>query len=385
MQLNILYIHQHFKTPSEGGVTRSYEVGQALVQSGHQVTFITSWNKSFKETKIIDGITVIYLPVAYKNKFSFIRRVISFLLFKNLALKTGKSLKKPDVIIAISTPLTVGLLGHRLAKHFQIPWLFEIWDLWPEVPIQLGIIKSSILKKELYKIEKKLYQSANKIIALSPMSLDYTEHLFPKKSVFIPNFSNNTRFQPNLPSKRLNKKFTIGYFGAVSIANGLDSFIDLAHYANDNNLSDFDFIVVGEGQSKKQLELETKQLSNIKFYPIQEKDKVANMIMTCDASYVSFLNHPIMQSCSPNKFFDGLAAGRLIITNTVGWIADLVEQHKCGFFASNPEDFFKQITLYVNSESELQKAQKNAKQLALDKFDKDKLIQKLEGSILACI
>ena len=171
----------------------------------------------------------------------------------------------------------------------------------------------------------------------------------------------------------------------MSIANGLDSFIDLAKYANDNNLSDFDFMVVGEGQSKEQLELKTKHLSIIKFYPIQEKDKVANMIMTCDASYVSFLNHPIMQSCSPNKFFDGLAAGRLIITNTVGWIADLVEQHQCGFFASSPEDFFKQITLYVDSEGELEKAQKNAKQLALDQFDKDKLIQKLEESILACI
>ena len=180
-------------------------------------------------------------------------------------------------------------------------------------------------------------------------------------------------------------KFRIGYFGAVSIANGLDSFISLAQYAEDNNFNNFEFWVVGEGQSKIQLEQETKHLKNIQFFPLLEKDKIAEMIMECQASYVSFLNHPIMQSCSPNKFFDGLAAGRLIVTNTVGWIAELVEQHDCGFYSITPEEFFDKIKPYTNSTEELHKAQHNAKQLAIDQFDKDKLIKKISDTISACI
>ena len=386
MQINILYIHQYFKTPEEGGVTRSYEIAKQLAQKGHRVTMITSWNKPQQRKKIIDKIEVIYLPIPYSNNFSFIRRIWSFLNFKTKALLFAKNLPKPDIIYATSTPLTVGLIGHELAKHFKCPWIFEVRDLWPEVPVQLGIINAKWLKNYLYKLESILLKSANQIIALSPYNKKYIDQIVPQKCTLATNFSNNERYRFPTQNNNQFQNFRIGYFGAVSTANGLESFIELARYAHQNKLSEFEFVLVGAGKSKNDLEASAKGLNNITFQNHLNKVQVAEAMLTCQASYISFINNSIMQSCSPNKFFDSLASGRLIITNTPGWIAETIEKNDCGFYANSSEDFFRKITPFATSSEQLQNAQESSKKLAVEHFDKTIVINKIEKIIIeACI
>ncbi len=94
-------------------------------------------------------------------------------------------------------------------------------------------------------------------------------------------------------------------------------------------------------------------------------------------SIFPFLNIPVLETGSPNKFFDGLAAGKMVILNFNGWIADLVEKNECGFTydPTNPSDFVERIKLYLNPDR-LMKSQKNAKKLAAQ-FEKSHLIEKL--------
>lgn len=385
MNLNILYIHQYFKTPEEGGVTRSYEIAKQLVKKGHQVTLITSWNKSHQEKKIIEGIEVIYLPVTYHNNFSFFRRILSFILFEYQAITLGKKLQRPDVIYATSTPLTVGLIGKKLASYFDCPWVFEIRDLWPEVPVQLGIIKSSILKKWLYKTEQKLLISANKTIALSPFNQKYINEIAPNKCELVTNFCNNELYQHKVNEQLVNDKFRIGYFGAISTANGLLRLVELAQYAFDMQLRQFEFVLAGQGKAENELKLLAKNLPNLTFLGHLNKEKIAETMLSCQASYISFLDHDIMQSCSPNKFFDSLAAGRLIVSNTAGWISELIKTNHCGFYAKTPIDFFEKIKPFITFPDELQKAQQNAKKLALTQFDRVDLINQIETVLLKTV
>lgn len=98
----------------------------------------------------------------------------------------------------------------------------------------------------------------------------------------------------------------------------------------------------------------------------------------CDASYVSYADYPSLWTGSPNKFFDGIAAGKLIILNFEGWIKDIVEEYGCGLYYDQhkPEEFWKKLEPYLNNSELLQKAQINSRRLALESFSKKELVSK---------
>lgn len=383
MKQHVLYIHQFFKTPQEGGITRSYDIAKELLRYGYKITILTTHNHKTLENKTIEGMEVIYLPIAYHNTFSFKQRIKAFYQFQKEAIKLGKELKQPDLIYATSTPLNVGYIGEKLAKYFSIPWVFEVRDLWPEAPIQIGAIKNILLKKALYIFEKTLYKSADKIVALSPAIKAHIEQKTETEVILVPNLCNNDRFDyhPNINTNN----FIIGYFGAISTANNLSRLLDVAEYISEIDSLGLEFRIYGEGKSLPQIKKRAKNLTNVKLYGKLSKIDLIKEINLCQASYISFLELPVLESCSPNKFFDSLAAGKLIITNTKGWIKELIEQHACGFYAQTPKDFLEKITLYVSQEESLTRAQQNSKKLALNDFDKKKLVYRINGVISACI
>ena len=171
--MKILYIHQYFVTPSEPGGTRSYWISKELIKHGHEVTMITTTtdNEKPRETTI-EGIKVIYLKIPYSNKMSIFKRIIAFIKFMTLTAWYVIKTEKHDLAIATSTPLTVGfpaLIGKKLKG---LPYIFEVRDLWPEVPVQMGGVKNKYAIKFLYWFEKTIYKNAKHIVALSPGMYD---------------------------------------------------------------------------------------------------------------------------------------------------------------------------------------------------------------------
>ena len=142
--MNILYIHQYFLTPQEPGGTRSYWLAQELIKNGHQVAMLTSSAKFQEEIKElnIDGIKVIYVKEDYDQNMSITRRLKAFVKFMYKSSMIGMQQKNIDLVIATSTPLTIGIPALVLKWFKKIPYIFEVRDLWPEVPIQMGAIKN---------------------------------------------------------------------------------------------------------------------------------------------------------------------------------------------------------------------------------------------------
>ena len=165
--MKILYVHQYFKTPEEGGSIRSYYLAKGLVDAGHEVTMITAHNFSY-EVKKVDGIEVHYLPVSYDNSFGFFQRLWAFFQFVRLARREALALTKHDLAYVMTTPLTTGFIATYLKKELDLPYYFEVGDLWPEAPVQMEVIRNPWLKKWLYSLEKRFYFEADKVIALSP-------------------------------------------------------------------------------------------------------------------------------------------------------------------------------------------------------------------------
>lgn len=381
--MNILYIHQYFKTPQEPGGTRSYWIAQELIKNGHSVTMLTSKSNmnTNSEVRVVDGIEVVYLNVRYDNKMSLFQRATSFLKFMFLSTYFAFKQKDLDLVISTSTPLTVGLPALLLRKFRKIPYVFEVRDLWPEVPIVMGAIKNKQLIKLSYQFEKLIYSNAAHIIALSPGMRDgvVKAGVHPQKISMIPNMSKIDEFWPRqknislMRSFGLNEcSFKIVHFGALGKANGAMSIIETAKVLK--NVDCFDFIFLGGGATELELRrvCESEGLRNVHFlgtFPMHLTSEIVNL---CDVSIVSFLDLPILYTNSPNKLFDSLSAGKPIIVNSAGWTKELVEKHNCGLFVDplNAEDLASKLYWLKNNPNNVKEMGIASRKLAENTFDK---------------
>lgn len=385
--MRILYIHQYFKTPEEGGAIRSYYVASALVQAGHEVVMLTSHNQAQHEIRTIEGIEVHYLPVYYDNELNTLERSRAFLQFLRKAKASIDQLAPFDLCFASSTPLTIGLLALYAKKRYKIPFIFEVRDLWPEAPIQLGYIRNPAIKATFRKLEQQLYAKAEKVVALSPGIAAGIKKASPSASVHsIPNMADCTFFQPGPKNSSfariydLENSFVISYFGAAGHANHLQ-YLLLAAQECQLQHRNVKFLIAARGRQLDDLKEQVEQThsQNIVFVPYGSKQQVQNWLSITDAVYTSFGPYPVLETNSPNKFFDGLAAGKLSIVNTKGWLKELVEENHCGFYANpeDPEEFVARLKPFLESPSLLHEYQQNARKLAQNQFSTEKLTKKL--------
>lgn len=168
-------------------------------------------------------------------------------------------------------------------------------------------------------------------------------------------------------------------------ANGLTYIVEAAKLAQEQGLSDVEFIFMGDGATQPKLKAMVAEydLSNVKFLGNHPMDTLCEVVNLCDASITSFKNLPILKTNSPNKLFDSLSAGKPIVVNSAGWTKDLVEKEKCGFFVNpeNPQDFADKIKLYKDNKELLDKWGKNARRLSETTFDKAILSSKVADVI----
>jgi glycosyltransferase involved in cell wall biosynthesis len=404
--MRILYLHQYFRTPQEGGAIRSYYLAKALVEKGFDVEVITSCNGPEDKFEIIDGIKVHYLSVFYDNSQGFVGRISSFLKFVYRCYRKAATIPNIDVCYATSTPLTVGLISLRLKKKYNIPYYFEVRDLWPEAPIQMGAVRNPVLKKFLYKLEKDIYKNAQRLIALSPGIRDGIEKsLGIEKPIYIlPNISDCEFFRPEAKNLELENKFNVkgkfvvSYFGAIGKVNHLEFMLDGITACQNKNLNQIHFLIAGKGSEVERIEkiARDRKLGNVTFLGFQNKEGVKEILNVTDAAYISFADKPILETNSPNKFFDAIAAGKLCIVNSKGWIKEMIEQKECGFFADpyNPDEFINKLEIFLNDRSKLLLFQNNSRKLAETYFSRSiqterfvKLFSKEErlDSILASV
>jgi len=382
--VNILIIHQHFKTPDEGGALRSYFLAKALVKKGFKVQVLTGLSGKNRQSQVhIEGFEVHYLPVTYANNFGFWRRIFSFLKFVWLCIRVSRKLRDVELVYAISVPLTVGLAARWMKWRHGIPYIFEVGDLWPDAAIELDVIQNSILKNFLWRMERRIYMNAKSIVALSPAIREAIQKKAPGKTLYvIPNMSDCEYFKEERKDERLAEKlkvrgkFVVSYFGAMGFANGLEYLLEGARFCQDENLP-IHFILAGDGAERMNLVEKSKKLklNNFSFQTFQNRDGIHELMNVTDAVFVCYRNAPILETGSPNKFFDGLAAGKLIIVNFGGWIRKEIEEAQCGFYVNpaKPEEIAAQLkTLLTKPSTEYGK---KARELAMMKFSREKLTE----------
>jgi len=400
-RMNILYLHQYFVTRSEVGGTRSYEFARYLVNQGHRVTMVTSASgrqsdsQSRTRRRNVDGIEVIDIRAGYEallhgTALGYFARVLAFIKFAVASSLVVLRQPKPDVVFATSTPLTIGIPALVASKFHKTPLVFEVRDLWPEAPIQIGAIRNLLIIKTLQWFERTIYRHSSHVIALSPGMLEgIVAAGVPLARVsMIPNASDLELFSPEVDGTEfrarlgLNGQFVCSYFGAMGEANDLRQVVEAAKCLQEKGEKDIAFVLHGKGKRRSELEsfCRTQGLKNVVFSdPIPDKYQIARLAAASDACMTIYKDIPILYTCSPNKLFDTLAAGRPAIVNSPGWLKELVESNEVGLYA-RPGDgvHLAECVRYLRDHPEIAKAfGQNARKLAEQKFDRNKLAAQL--------
>ncbi|MEZ4829914.1 MAG: glycosyltransferase, partial [Bacteroidia bacterium] len=166
--------------------------------------------------------------------------------------------------------------------------------------------------------------------------------------------------------------------GALGKANGVESMIKLAR-ACEQAGGEIQFLIAGEGSEKKRLEEMASDLGNMRFLPVGDKAMMQRYFSLADAAYISFASVPVLETTSPNKFFDSLAAGKMIIINIPGWIRQITENAGCGFYLNpaDPEGGAKMLKALANNPDRVKEFQRQARHLAEDQFEREKLCKQI--------
>ncbi|MDP6635094.1 MAG: glycosyltransferase family 4 protein [Phycisphaerae bacterium] len=349
--MRILYIHQYFATERGRTGTRSLEQARAMQACGHEVTMLIS-SAQLRDDEIppgrgvirrgtIAGLPVIVLHVPYDQRMGYARRIAAFLKFMMLACRVVLGGPRWDLIYASSTPLTVGIPALAGKLFRSIPYFFEVRDLWPDIPVALGVIKDGVLARGLRIAELLIYRHARVIVAangdMARMIRRKTHNRKP--IVAVPNACDIDLFDPDRRDGEfrrlhgLEDKIVCIHAGPFGRVNHLECVLDAAELLGDSET--LSFVLIGEGREKLRIQAQVAErgLSNVLILDAIPKQELTAVLADCDIGLVTVIPVAELEWNCSNKFCDYLSSGLPVVLNYRGWHERLLFDHECGLSA----------------------------------------------------
>jgi colanic acid biosynthesis glycosyl transferase WcaI len=298
------------------------------------------------DTRHVDVFRTWLWPLPNRKAHERMRNYASFCL--SAALR-GLFIPRPDVIIATSPQLLVGLAGWWLALARRTPFVFEVRDLWPESLAAVGLgTEGSLLHHVLAAVAKFLYQRADRIVVVTPA---FREHLIERRRVLaekiavVENGVETDLFTP-LPeagNDRLRQelgaagKFLVCYAGTMGMAHGLETLLETASLLRQN--PEVLFLLVGEGAEKERIKTlaQSRGLANVRFLDQQPREKIPAFISASDACLVLLKKAEIFKTVIPTKMLEFMSSARPVILGVEGEARKIVEEAGAGL-AIEPEN-----------------------------------------------
>ena len=399
--MQLIYLHQYFKFPNEPGGTRSYDLAKSFANNGYKVEVVTTtsdeqFNNKKRWTLVRkENLTIHYIYLPYDNNQSFLKRTTVFVRFIFFAIFKLLSLKA-DVILATSTPLTIGIPALIKKWIHKTPYIFEVRDVWPEAVIAVGAIKNKLLQKTLFWLENLIYKNSAAIVPLSSDMKKSIVSRYPeladKPISIIENLSEINRFQNGFDSKTSIVKekigfiprFTVLYAGTFGQVNGIDFVIKLAEKIKMID-SSIVFILIGNGAKKDETLAEANMRgvlnSNVFIWDAVSKNELPQLYHEASMGSSFVINIKELWANSANKFFDTLAAKRPILINHGGWQKEVILKENIGYIL--PQNIEEMDVLnfarYTQDNSLISTQRNNAVKVANNNYSLEIAVKKYQN------
>lgn len=361
--MRILYINHYAGSPHHGMEFRPFYLAREWVRLGHDVQIIASSQSHIRSRQpqlagqcrldeCIDGIhyTWFETPVYFGNGIGRVRNMSYFVSRLYRESKLLAAAFKPDVVIASSTyPMDIWP-AHRIAKLAGAKLVFEVHDLWPLTPMELGgMSRRHPFIMLVQAAEDYAYRHADGVVSMLPKVREYVESrgMAPAKLHIVPNGIDPNEWRADSPDLQvaanhvLNTQHdkghsVIGYAGTHGISNALDTFLNAAKLMRDEKVS---FVLVGNGPDKATLQrwVEAEQLPNICFIDPILKEQIPALLQLFDVAYIGWRRQSLYRfGIAPNKLMDYMMAARPVL-HAVEAGNDPVGEAACGLTIV-PED-----------------------------------------------
>ena len=408
--MKILYISQYFPPEMGAPAARAAEMSRHWANAGHEVTVLTGfpnhptgvvpneYRKKFRRLvarEQVDEVNLIrtwLLPFPNRKAYE---RILNYISFAVSAALTGLALSRPDVVIATSPQLLVGLSGWWLAEWKRVPFVFEVRDLWPESLAAVGMGRAnSSLHRMLGKTADFLYRRADRIVVVAPA---FEEHLVehwqvPRdKIAVIENGADTHLFTPGTePALQtelgVENKFVVSYIGTIGMAHGLETVLEAAAILQSTS-PEIAFLVVGEGSEKERLitHARKRKLTNLQFLDQQPRQQIPAYIRASDLCLVPLKKTELFKTVIPSKMLEFMSCARPVLLGVDGQARAILEEAGAGISIEpqNAAALANAIRHLAANPQECQQMGQNGREFVLRKFSRsytsDKYIRMLEG------
>jgi colanic acid biosynthesis glycosyl transferase WcaI len=330
-----------------------------------------------------DGIRVIHVPL--KKYKSTITRILSFIYWHFLSLIIGLSIKKVDFILSPSPPLSIGLISKLIAKKNKAKFIYNVQEIYPDLLIKNGALKSDIIIKLLKWLEKYVYNHASAVITIDQKFYDQIVDRFNVKDKLkiAPNFVDTELYKPiskevELPNpfKKDAHKVRLLYAGNIGFYQDWEPILFAANKLRDTNI---EFWIIGEGVKKDFLikEVEKQNLTNIKVLPYQDRELMPLINSFGDIHFIS-INKEMEQEGFPSKVYTIMACSKpmIVITGENSPLYNFLKPLNCSILISNNrnEEFVHSITELAYNESKKQELAQNGYDIIQQYYTKEKVV-----------
>ena len=374
---------QYYHTPDCPTGARPFSLVERLARD-HQVTVITT--RSGPERRITGdfpwapaGVDLQMLDVPYRNAMGVGPRLRAYASYAARAFVTGLRVRALDLVIGSSPPLTAALVAALVAKARGVPWIFEVQDLWPAFPIQMGAISNTVLVKALRALERWLYRSAAHVVTVSPDMEAHVRQAAPAATTSTVEYGTEFALVDAITSEQvyalrnqydLPASGVVLYAGTFGRANAIPTLIRAARRLQ--HRSDVCFVFAGQGYYASTIREAADELPNIRLVPPQPRLRSLALFRLADVSITSFVDRPVLGTNSPSKLYDSLAVGTPVIVTNPGWMQRLVRAHGCGWYVppEQPETLAQKIATLFDRPAAIDAAGVRAAAIARERFDR---------------
>ena len=361
--MKILYVSQYFPPEMGAPAARVSELARHWVKAGHQVTVLTGFPnhptgivapeyraklRRLVCRERIDGIDIVRTWLFPCPNRKAHERLLNYLSFVLSSCITGIFLRRPDVVIATSPQLFVGLTGRWLGWIKRVPFVLEVRDLWPESITASGMGRDTDLSIRLLRaLSAFLYRTCNHVVVVTPA---FKQEIVTKWQVraekisLVENGVETDVFTPDATGDEVRKdlglegKFLVSYIGTFGLAHGLHAIVKAAAQLQ-AGYPDIQFLFVGEGADKDRLIslVFDLKLANVHFLLQQSRAKIPSIIRASDVCLVVLRKADVFETVIPTKMLEFMACGRPVILGVDGQARRVIETAKAGVFVE-PED-----------------------------------------------
>jgi colanic acid biosynthesis glycosyl transferase WcaI len=409
--MKILYVSQYFPPEMGAPAARAAELSRHWAAAGHDVTVLTGfpnhptgvvppeYRRKFRHLiarEQTDGVNVVrtwLLP--FPNRKAY-KRMLNYGSFCLSAAGTGLLLSRPDVVIATSPQLLVGLSGWWLACCKRVPFVFEVRDLWPESLAAVGMgNENSLLHRALAKLAGFLYRHSDRIVVVTPAFEDYlVKHWrVPREKISVVENGVETQLFAPQPAAALRRelgvegKFVVSYIGTMGMAHGLETIIAAAAQLQDQDRDkdkdtnpEIIFLLLGEGADKDRIVALSRErgLNNLRFVEQQPREKIPAYINASDACLVLLRKTDLFKTVIPTKMLEFMSCARPVILGVDGQARTILEEARGGLVIEpeNSDALVNAIRHLAATPDETRDLGHNGREYIVRKFSRDYTAEK---------